>query len=218
MKNIRRINTRMYGQRAFDILDSVHGQLSDGLWENTPGYDKYWTNFHVRKDVDDRVYFEVSTDSMSQWCKSWIENPYVNMTDKQFLEFIAKKLKRVINVEAKDNNWNNGWWKRNNIGNESHYLDGSLDVAVADIYAVHEELLDRTNMSNLFTGIKERIFGNPASAELIEKRKLLNDKKQKLISEYSQKRNSLTETYNQECAVLKKKYDEEINAIYIWNM
>ena len=54
----RTIHTGLYGVQAKAVIDGVHGQLSDGKWENTPGYDKYWTNFAVETADDGEVVFD----------------------------------------------------------------------------------------------------------------------------------------------------------------
>ena len=58
----RTIHTGLYGVQAKAVIDGVHGQLSDGKWENTPGYDKYWTNFAIETADDGEVVFKVNTE------------------------------------------------------------------------------------------------------------------------------------------------------------
>ena len=197
----RRINTPFYGIRAFEILDSVHGQLSDGMWENSPGYDKYWTNFNVLQDVDGQVYFNVSTACSSMYCNKYLENPFYYMSDTEFLAWIANKVKAVIKQEAKDNNWTDGWWKRDNTEDTSIYLNRENDISVADIYGVYDWLKGRKNRCDDVYGA--RIYGFKRSPEEIAARQRLAYAKAKAREEFEK---SLKE--------LKDKFKADEQAIY----
>lgn len=169
----RRINTGMYGQRAFDILDSLHGQMSDGYWENK-NYNKYWLNFDVRRDADDRVYFEVSGSPDRFWGGRTMKNPFAGMDAARFKSWLAGRLRKMIGVEAKDKKWPDGWWSRTNTGLESQYLGDDLDVRVSDIYHVYDELTGRAGAHRY-----ERIAGVRAPAETVRaRRKLARAKKE----------------------------------------
>lgn len=182
--NTRTITTNFYGDRAFDILDSVSGQLSDGMWENSRGYDKYWTNFRVVRLDDNRVVFRVNKDSYTRYCGRYLDNPFARMSDTEFLAWYAGKLKAVIVCEAKDHNWKKGWWKRDNTTNTSCYLDRKLDITVADIYTVYDELLGRKNRADDVYGT--RIWGQKADAETIAKRTKLAEAKAKALADYNE--------------------------------
>ena len=135
--NTRTIHTGLYGDQAREALDSVHGQLSDGMWENSRGYDRYWLNVDVDRADDGEVVFKVNTDNYVLWAKKYIENPFVSMDEKQFKDWYARKLKAVITQEFKDNQTYRQWYRRNTEYN-SRYLghDPSYGtvVNVADIY------------------------------------------------------------------------------------
>lgn len=180
----RTINTNFYGDRAYEILSAVSGQLSDGLWENSRGYDKYWTNFRVKRQDDNRVVFIVNTDSYTMYCHRYLENPFVRMSETEFLAWYAGKLKRVISEEAHDNKWTKGWWKRNNTTNTSIYLNRKLDITVADIYGVYDALLGRKNRSDDVYGT--RIWGQKADDTTIAKRAELTEAKAKALADYKE--------------------------------
>lgn len=182
--NTRTITTNFYGDRAFDILDSVSGQLSDGMWENSRGYEKYWTNFRVVRLDDNRVVFHVNKDSYTRYCGRYLDNPFARMSDTEFLAWYAGKLKAVIVCEAKDHGWKKGWWKRDNTTNTSCYLDRKLDITVADIYTVYDELLGRKNRADDVYGT--RIWGRKADAETIAKRTKLAEAKAKALADYKE--------------------------------
>lgn len=198
----RTINTTFYGDYAAEIINAVAGQLSDGLWENSRGYDKYWTNFSVKRLDDNRVVFIVNTDSYTRYCGRFLDNPFYNMSETEFLAWYAGKLKAVIRAEAKDNNWKKGWWKRNNTTNKSIYLNYKLDITVADIYCVYDELLGRKSRAD--KEIYNRIFGQKADDATIAKRTEFAEVKEKALAEYNKHIAMLDEKL--------KKFTAEIDA------
>lgn len=185
--NFRRINTPFYGDIAFDILDSVHGQLSDGMWENSRRYDKYWTNLQVCRDGDNHIYFNVNADYYGMYCGRGIDNPFARMSDTEFLNWYANKLKAVIVQEGKDNSWSKGWWSRTNHSNKTIYLNRSADVTVADVYCVYDALKGRIFRSS--AAEKSRVISEPLTREAIEAakqkaREELNEAKEQLKAKY----------------------------------
>ena len=146
--SIRTINTGLYGAQAYAVIDSVHGQLSDGKWENTPGYDKYWTNFDVKTADDGEVIINVNAEGATTWCKRFMPNPFYHMSDADFKKWIARKIKAVVNDERKECS-GFGEWDRRNIDHITRYL-GTYDetvhdvtTTVADVYCTYEALLGR---------------------------------------------------------------------------
>lgn len=170
MKNFREINTPLFSNKADEILRSVLGQLSDGLWENSRGYEKYWVNFNVERRANGQVYFAVNKNYRTNVFggEKLYDNPFREMSDAQFLNWVATKLKAVIVAELKDNSiTSREGWKRNNTTFESAYLSYNEKITVADIYAVYDWLKGRKiNMSA--PAIKD-IFGNPRSEDQVKK-------------------------------------------------
>ena len=200
----RRINTGMYGQRAFDILDSLHGQMSDGYWENK-NYNKYWLNFNVCRDADDRVYFEVSSGPDRFWGGRTMKNPFAGMDAAGFKSWLAGRLRKMIGVEAKDRRWPDGWWSRTSTGLESQYLNGKLDVTVADVYRVYDELTGRPRPFR-----DERIVGRPAPAETVRARKALARAKKEAKAIYDAQRAELDRLFE----TARKKYEDTKKALW----
>lgn len=198
----RTINTNFYGDHAYEILDAVSGQLSDGMWENSRGYDKYWTNFRVKRLDDNRIVFVLNTDYSTYYCNRYLENPFRRMTETEFLAWYAGKLKTVIRAEAKDNNWKKGWWKRDNTENKSIYLNYKLDITVADVYCVYDELLGRKNRVD--ETLRNRIFGQKADDVTIAKRAELAEAQAKALADYKKQVAMLDEKL--------KKFTAEIDA------
>ena len=191
MDKIRIIKTKFYGDRAYDILRAVAGNLSDGKWENARGYDKYWTNFNVKQLPDNQVVFEVNAGPYEKWGRDYLRNPFLNMDDAKFLAWYAGKLKAVIKDEAKYEEWNKGWWNRDNMEDRTTYLSYDLDVTVADVYTVYDELLGRKNRADDVYGT--RVWGHKADDETIAKRNELEAKKKALYDAYLAKKAELNE-------------------------
>lgn len=179
----RTIATPFYGVVAKEILDAVHGQMSDGLWENTRGYEKYWTNFKVVQNSDNRIVFHVSDESGSTWIRRWIVNPFRGMSDSDFLAWYAGKLKAVIQAEARDNRWVKGWWNHDNAEQKSIYLNYKNEVTVADVYCVYDWLLGRCQ--GHLGSVHDRCFGNAADAETIAKKEEIAAKRRQIVEEYN---------------------------------
>lgn len=200
----RRINTGMYGQRAFDILDSLHGQMSDGYWENK-NYNKYWLNFDVRRDADDRVYFEVSSSPDRFWGGRTMKNPFAGMDAAGFKSWLAGRLRKMIGVEAEYKKWPDGWWSRTSTGLESQYLSDNLDVRVSDIYRVYDELKGKTRAYR-----DERIIGNRAPAETVRAKKELARAKKEAKAVYDARRATLDRQFQ----AAQEKYEADKKALW----
>lgn len=208
----RTINTNFYGDYAKEILDAVSGQLSDGLWENSRGYDKYWTNFHVKRLEDDRIVFVVNADSCTRYCNHYLVNPFYGMKDTEFLAWYAGKLKAVITAEARDNGWMKGWWKRDNTTNKSIYLNYKLDITIADIYCVYDELLGRKTRANEI--LRDRVFGHKVDDATIAKRSELADAKVNATADYKARIAALDEKLKKFTAEIEADKQQLRDALY----
>ena len=209
--NTRAIHTGLYGRQAKAVIDSVHGQLSDGKWENSPGYDKYWTNFDVQTADDGEVIFKVNVDSYTTWCRRFMPNPFYGMSDADFKNWIARKIKAVVNDERKDRA-EFGEWDRKNIDGTSLYL-GHADekygpvVTVADIYCTYEALLGReTGIAKYDSSTICRVFGTKRTDEEIAKAKMANS----IRAKYAQQRADLQRAKNEAVAKLEKELQDNI--------
>ena len=165
----RTIHTGLYGAQAKEVIDGIHGQLSDGKWENTPGYDKYWLNFDVETADDGEVVIKVNAEGSTLWGREWHVNPFFNMPEAEFKKWIARKIKAVVNDECKDR-VAFGAWDRSNVDHISLYLGHSDEeygpvVTVADIYCIYEVLLGRkVNISKYDPVTVARVFGSKKAA------------------------------------------------------
>lgn len=219
----RIIHTALYGDKAFEILDSMRGQLSDGKWENSPGYTKYWMNFNVIRQDDGEIVFVVNTDYSCLYYQRYLENPFRNMTSKEFTSWCARKIKAVIKDELRDRaaalsmdraealSAISGW-NRRNLHSKSVYLGHSDEkfgqvVSVADIYCIYEALLGRDiGILRYDPQTIINVFGSKRNKEDTAKMTAIASIRKK----YAQKREALQQAKNEAMAKLEKDLHDSI--------
>ena len=84
-----------------EILRSIIGQLSDGMWENCSRYQGYWT-FDEGTGKDNKI---IVSNELGEWNRNWshmYKNPYHKMTDQQIRKFFANKIKFLVKQEFAD--------------------------------------------------------------------------------------------------------------------
>lgn len=120
-----------------EVIDSVLGQLSDGIWENSNGMNKYWSYADVNKNnelqVDDTSWRSGFNGKSEEWVRNWF----------------ADKAKQVVKIWAED--WGKGKdvWKRDNQ-DEVDYMGGHIvrDITVSDVYECYDYLKRRKGTYN----------------------------------------------------------------------
>lgn len=171
----RIIHTGLYGDRAYDIINAMHGNLSDGMFENRPSYEKYWLNFDVQRTDDGEVVFALNGDYNTFWCQKYIMNPFRHMDDNEVKKWMAQKIKAVMCRELKDEGLFRAW-NRRNTDFMSSYLNHELDITVADVYCVYDALLNRpVGITKYEVSTMCRVFGNKKSDEDVAKAKNLRE-------------------------------------------
>lgn len=85
-----------------EILRSVIGQLSDGMWENCSRYQGYWT-FNEGTGKDNKIVVFGESHEWSRSWQRWYKNPYYNMKDQEIRKFFANKIKHLVREELKAN-------------------------------------------------------------------------------------------------------------------
>ena len=110
-------------EKRLDILGSVMGQMSDGIWENTRSMEKYWKNLDFGTDVSGYIYLEDSHEVCTDVC-----------------EFFANKIKQIIKIEIDDGNTPGLQWSRD-CSVSPRYMHGN--VTVGDCYELYELLKGR---------------------------------------------------------------------------
>ena len=86
-----------------EILNSVISQMSDGMWENNPRYNGYWT-FAIISENLSVIKVSEKPCEWSTWNgrASCLENPYTHMDDKAIRKFFANKIKAIARENLKD--------------------------------------------------------------------------------------------------------------------
>lgn len=141
----RMIDTGLTGNKNKEILSSVIGQLSDGMWENSPRMDKYWRFVDV-KDKGGKIYLAISAKMAHHEPRTryfngrYIDNGFLNMSDTKIKEWFANKLKAVIKEEGLK-------WERNSDQGTS-YIGYKENITVGDAYAAYDKLKGRKDRSN----------------------------------------------------------------------
>jgi hypothetical protein len=218
-REFREIYTPFFSNKADEILRSVLGQLSDGLWENTRGYTKYWVNFNVERRANGQVYFLVNENYDKAFGRDYYINPFREMSDTQFLNWVAAKLKAVIAAEFKDNAIpSRDGWKRNNTTFESAYLSYNEKITVADIYVVYDWLKGRN--IDMSSPIVKDILSNPRSEDQVKK---IEDKQSEIdfiqanrdivLAEIKEKYNDRIADLEDQLAELKEKMEAELKTV-----
>ena len=136
------INTGLKGKKYYDILESVIGQLSDGIWENTNSVQRFWKDQDIKRNENDEVI---------------ILSHYLFEDEMACKKYFAHKVKQIVQIERDDGD-SSLIWKRDNDkatcyispygysvqedGKWVHKQD-DFDILVGDIYFVYDTLLGR---------------------------------------------------------------------------
>lgn len=116
-----------------EVIDSVLGQLSDGIWENSNGMNKYWSYADVNKnnelEVDDESWRSGFRGKDEAWVRNWF----------------ADKAKQVVKIYFEDCGIPSSDWKRNNSAETVDYMGGHKvrDISVSDVYECYDYLKQR---------------------------------------------------------------------------
>lgn len=120
------INTGIKATPKFrEILGSVIGQMSDGIWENTRSMEKYWKS--LRYDVDPAGY--ITIEDRHYVCS----NP---------VDFFANKIKQIVKIEAEDKPSYGIQWSRSCPATTT-YLNYYENITIGDCYELYELLKGR---------------------------------------------------------------------------
>lgn len=123
-------------------LDAVMGQLSDGMWENSPRMEPYWICNSLTEEGIEMESFNRS------FGRRTYTNPLYDMSDIEVRSWFADKLKAVVKQWLKDNR---GEWSRINYDEVSYLRDGQT---VAGAYKVYDSLKGREDKTGKQIKIK----------------------------------------------------------------
>ena len=125
-------------KKAKEILNSVVGQMSDGIWENSPGYSRYWKNIDIgEEDGEIVIYGGISYGSpfLDYRSSTGVKD------DSAVRKFMAHKIKQIVKIEADDGN-SDIVWKRD-CETPLSYMGYDETITVRDCYRVYDKLLGR---------------------------------------------------------------------------
>jgi hypothetical protein len=146
-------------------LDPVMGQLSDGMWENSPRMEPYWI---CNSLVDDGIEMEPFSKLYGRRTYS---NPLYDMSDIEVKNWFADKLKLVVKEWLKDNGYGNEGWSRFNNDEVDYLRDGQT---VAGAYKAYDSLKGREDKSG--KQIKVRVTKKASMLEvddIIDKKRIV---------------------------------------------
>lgn len=148
------VNTGLKGKKYYDILESVIGQLSDGIWENSNSNQRFWRE----QDVE---FNKETEDVIIKSSYRLFEN------EEKVKRFFANKVKQIVKIEREDGASELTWDRLND--NTTCYISASLIyepgvenakgiepgymITVGDCYYVYDFLMGRdTNKYNYARG------------------------------------------------------------------
>ena len=136
-EDTRIIKTGLFGKKNKDILDSVIGQWSDGIWENTPQMAKYWEFANVDMP-NGEVVLKIDTRNHN----GHHYNGFAGLDDAKVKEIFGRYVKAIVKTELDDGLEGN--WKRD-CTSECDYLtrDDNEPITVKDAYYAYEVLKGR---------------------------------------------------------------------------
>lgn len=225
--DIRTIHTGLYSKIAKEILDSVCGQLSDGMWENSPTMDKYWKFVDIEQNADNEIVLNVSNEygksDGSYHRHHYTSNGFKNMSDDEIIKWFAKKIKHIAVTEMKDDGEKSGW-KRDNDKFESQYLSYHETITVSDIYYVYDFLLNRKpENKKLYDGHVDvnKVIGRKLDSKSASDKQKLLDTRAEAETAFAKACEEIDKLRKAELEAVEKKYHElrsqkwnEYHAIY----
>ena len=122
------IDTGLSDRKAEEVLLSVIGQLSDGIWENSRGMEKYWQYADIITKGSE-IYISVNTEDY--------RSGYRGKSEQDIKRYFAQKVKQIVKEEGLE-------WSRDNT-DPCYYLDYNSGVTVQDAYRVYDKLLGRVD-------------------------------------------------------------------------
>lgn len=90
------INTNLKGKVNLHIMQSVLGQLSDGIWENSPRMRNYWQCVDFQLNSNNEVELVIKYKGLV----------FQYNVDADVLKWYARKLRQIIKEEKRDLNSN----------------------------------------------------------------------------------------------------------------
>ena len=184
-------------KEELDYLDPVMGQLSDGMWENSPRMEPYWI---CNSLTEEGIEMEPVTTSFGS--RRRYTNPLYDMSDMEVRSWFADKLKTVVKK------WLDGdEWSRINH-DEVNYLRYGQTVAGA--YKVYDSLKGREDKTGKQIKTKtEKIARNLKVGDIINRHKVVG-----VIQPVTRRDNFVTVIYDND-EVERIEYSKTVEVIQI---
>ena len=220
--NDRIIHTGMYTKKALEVLSAVFGQLSDGWGENNPRNDRWWKFANTVKEVDGEITIHISTKMGERdFRNKWIENGFAHMNDLEIKQWMARMVKKTIQMELRDEFIENGW-RRDNTTFMTHYLNYDEDINVAEVYCIYEQLLGHEiGITKYDVGVIHSVFGMKRQPNEIEAEMKKRETAKAIEHEYTEHVKALEaeekktiDELNVKIAEIKKMYHDKRNAAW----
>lgn len=165
------VKTGLSDDRAQDILNSVIGQMSDGIWENSSRMNRYWQYADIIKEGSE-LAIKISYPNS-------YENGFRGKSETEIKKFFAQKVKQIVKEEGLN-------WDRNNE-ERSCYLDYHSGATVKDAYRVYDKLLGRRERITEANQNEDYAVIDDASGSVLKKFKTIEDAKSAINNEVPQK-------------------------------
>ena len=135
-----KINTRIPAtKKRLEIIGSVIGQMSDGIWENTRSMEKYWKSLGYVQGTDGNIWLE----DRDHVCSN-------------VMDFFANKIKQIIKIEAEDKPNSGLEWNRS-CKVTTVYLNYHEAITVGDCYELYELLKGRNTAKNTYSTYEDYV-------------------------------------------------------------
>ena len=135
--NTRLVETGLVGKNAYEILESVIGQLSDGIGENKYYHEKYWRFADVLLNPQtDKVEIRISStpcEKSWEYPNRWLFNPFLQLKDKEIKQWFGRKVRWIARIEAQDKGYDFVFTTNNHrtmeyLGNWTQTVDQAVEV------------------------------------------------------------------------------------------
>ena len=124
-----------------NIFRGVLGQLSDGIWENSPACTSYWFCCDT-DDSGDTIKLVIDRAPVVRYCGDYLNNRYYKMSDADILHYFARKMLEIVKIEGKDERAEKEYLMNAHNQTPCGYLRYEADVRVCDVYAVRKMLME----------------------------------------------------------------------------
>lgn len=201
----RTIHTHCYSNKAYEIISGVIGQMSDGIWENSPAMEKYWRFIDTKRAIDGEVTLEVKTCYRDY--RNNKSNGFYGMTDGQVLAFLASKIRLAAQREMKDEKLGNQW----KCGSKArcYYLSYEEQVTFAEVFCAYEVLVGH-HIDSIIYG---SLTGTRKSEAEIADAEAKRAKHEKIVSLYNEAVAEAKAKHEAELKALKTKLAEDLKKI-----